>query len=229
MKSCSYPGSGLRGAVGIFLASIPLLVGLPNAQLYFDIGFVVVLVSLAAQGWSIASAARRLHIALPHHDPPPRRVELDLAGQLAQELVGYSIGHDNPYLRRHLMPSWAKPMLVVRDEEVLSSEEAGRGARGRPSLSAGAARKGTGARSLFRRHAAAGCARPAAPRRLFRSGRRDAWGARGNLRARHSVAIRRTPRSPTISPGKSVIAPIPAILFRSVRLRSSPIRSTRAM
>jgi cell volume regulation protein A len=116
---------GLRGAVGIFLASIPLLVGLPNAQLYFDVGFVVVLISLTAQGWTIPWAARRLHIALPHHDPPPRRVELDLPGQLAQELVGYSIGHDNPYLRRHLMPSWAKPMLVVRDEQVLSSEEAG--------------------------------------------------------------------------------------------------------
>src|SRR5262245_42266294 len=116
---------GLRGAVGIFLASLPLLVGLSNAQLYFDIGFVVVLVSLAAQGWTIAPLARRLHIALPSHDPPPRRVELDLPGQLAQELVGYSIGQDNPYLRRHLMPSWAKPMLVVRNEEVLSSEEAG--------------------------------------------------------------------------------------------------------
>ena len=116
---------GLRGAVGIFLAAIPLLVGLPNALLYFDVGFVVVLVSLAAQGWTIAPAARRLHIALPHHDPPPRRVELDLPGQLAQELVGYSIGRDNPYLRRHLMPSWAKPMLVVRNEQVLSSEEAG--------------------------------------------------------------------------------------------------------
>ena len=116
---------GLRGAVGIFLASIPLLVGLPNAQLYFDVGFVVVLISLTAQGWTIPWAAHRLHIALPHHDPPPRRVELDLPGQLAQELVGYSIGHDNPYLRRHLMPSWAKPMLVVRNEQVLSSEEAG--------------------------------------------------------------------------------------------------------
>src|SRR5262245_4845172 len=116
---------GLRGAVGIFLASLPLLVGLPNAQLYFDIGFVVVLVSLAAQGWTIAPLARRLPIALPSHDPPPRRVELDLPGQLAQELVGYSIGQDNPYLRRHSMPSWAKPMLVVRMEEVLGIEEYG--------------------------------------------------------------------------------------------------------
>jgi potassium/hydrogen antiporter len=116
---------GLRGAVGIFLASIPLLVGLPNAQLYFDVGFVVVLVSLAGQGWTIATAAHRLHIALPHTDPPAHRVELDLPGQLAHELVGYRIGHNNPYLRRHLMPSWAKPMLIVRNEQVLSSQEAG--------------------------------------------------------------------------------------------------------
>src|SRR6202035_651837 len=47
---------GLRGAVGIFLASIPLLVGLPDAQLYFDVGFVVVLASLLVQGWTIAQA-----------------------------------------------------------------------------------------------------------------------------------------------------------------------------
>jgi potassium/hydrogen antiporter len=115
---------GLRGAVGIFLASIPLLVGLPNALVFFDIGFVVVLVSLLVQGWTIASAAQNLHIALPRSDPAPRRVELDLPGQLEQELVGYSVGPNNPYLRRRLSPSWAKLMLVVRDEHVLTAAEA---------------------------------------------------------------------------------------------------------
>src|SRR5437588_6494821 len=75
---------GLRGAVGIFLASIPLLVSLPNAQLYFDVGFVVVLASLLVQGWTIPWAAHRLHIALPRHDHMPRRVELDLPGQLSR-------------------------------------------------------------------------------------------------------------------------------------------------
>jgi len=116
---------GLRGAVGIFLASIPLLVGLPNAHLYFDVAFVVVLLSLLVQGWSIVGAARTLHVALVRGDPAPRRVELDLPGQLAQELVGYAVGHASPYLRRRLAPPWAKLTLIIRDERILTPEEGG--------------------------------------------------------------------------------------------------------
>ncbi len=115
---------GLRGAVGIFLASMPLLVGMRDALIFFDIGFVVVLVSLLVQGWTIAPAAHRLHIALPRSDPAPRRVELDLPGQLEHELVGYAVGPKNPYLRRRLIPSWAKLLLVVRDQHVLTAAEA---------------------------------------------------------------------------------------------------------
>jgi potassium/hydrogen antiporter len=115
---------GLRGAVGIFLASIPLLVGMRDAEIFFDIGFVVVLVSLMVQGWTIAFAAHRLHIALPRSDPAPRRVELDLPGQLEHELVGYAVGAKNPYLRRRLIPSWAKLMLIVREQHVLTAAEA---------------------------------------------------------------------------------------------------------
>jgi cell volume regulation protein A len=116
--------TGLRGAVAIFLASIPMLVGLSKAYLYFDVAFVVVLISLLLQGWTLAAAARRLHVALPRSDRGPRRVELDLPGQLEQELVGYPVRSKSLYFRRGLIPSWSKPTLVIRNEQILTPSEA---------------------------------------------------------------------------------------------------------
>src|ERR1700741_3361404 len=116
--------TGLRGAGAIFLASIPMLVGLSKADLYFDVAFVVVIISLLWQGWTLAPAARRLHVALPRADRGPRRVELDLPGQLEQQLVGYPVRSKSLYFRRGLIPSWSKPTLVIRDERILTPIEA---------------------------------------------------------------------------------------------------------
>jgi cell volume regulation protein A len=115
---------GLRGAVGIFLASIPLLVRLDNAQLFFDVGFVVVLASLLVQGWTIPIAARKLGVVVSQKPVSAHRSELDLPGQLAQELVGYPVSADSPFLRHGILPSWAKLTLVVRAERVYTPEEA---------------------------------------------------------------------------------------------------------
>src|SRR6201996_6330684 len=116
--------TGLRGAVAIFLASIPMLVGLSKAYLYFDVAFVVVLISLLLQGWTLGVAARRLHVALPRSERGPRRVELDLPGQLEQQLVGYAVRPKSLFFRRGLIPSWSKPTLVIRDQHILSPTEA---------------------------------------------------------------------------------------------------------
>jgi cell volume regulation protein A len=115
---------GLRGAVGIFLASIPLLVGLPGAYLYFDVAFVVVLSSLLIQGWTVALSARKLGMSFARSDPLPRRVELDLPGQLSREIVGYPVPANSPFLKRGLIPNWARPTLVIRKEEILTPTEA---------------------------------------------------------------------------------------------------------
>ncbi|MDR3465654.1 MAG: potassium/proton antiporter [Xanthobacteraceae bacterium] len=115
---------GLRGAVAIFLASIPLLIGMTKAYLYFDVAFVIVVISLLLQGWTLAPAARRLHVALPRADRAPRRIELDLPGQLAQQLVGYTVRPNSLYLRRGIIPSWSKPTLVIRKGRILSPVEA---------------------------------------------------------------------------------------------------------
>jgi cell volume regulation protein A len=57
-------------------------------------------------------------------DVDARRTELDLPGTLKQELVGYPVVADSPYLRRNIKPSWAKLTLVVRNDRVHTPEEA---------------------------------------------------------------------------------------------------------
>lgn len=117
---------GLRGAVSIFLATIPTLAGVKGAEVYFNMAFFVVMVSLIVQGWTIAPAARALGMALRRPAPSANRVEIDLPGQSEKELVGYSIVADSfVSLRPNALPNWLKPVLVVRDGDVRNAAEAG--------------------------------------------------------------------------------------------------------
>jgi cell volume regulation protein A len=116
---------GLRGAVSIFLAAIPVLSGVARADVYFNVAFVVVLASLVIQGWTVNPVARRLGLALPRAAPSVRRVELDLPGQLEHELVGYPILTESPILSGGNLPSWARPVLVIREAGILDIHEAG--------------------------------------------------------------------------------------------------------
>jgi cell volume regulation protein A len=121
---------GLRGAVGIFLASIPMLMRLPNAALIFNVAFIVVLVSLLVQGWTLGLAARLFDVALPHRDRAVRRVEVDLPGSLERELVGYPVAAEAAILGEAPLPGWAKLAMVVRGGEILMADAAGAFAAG---------------------------------------------------------------------------------------------------
>jgi potassium/hydrogen antiporter len=115
---------GLRGAVSVFLAAIPTLVGVPQAEVYFNMAFFVVLVSLMVQGWTVNSSARRLGLALRRTAPAVTRIELDIPGQTGQEMVGYPVSAESMVLGLTRLPAWARLIMVVRGNTVLSPEEA---------------------------------------------------------------------------------------------------------
>ncbi len=91
---------GLRGAVPIILTLFPQLVGLPQAQMIFNIVFFVVLVSLLIQGWTVITLARRLGLDIPPSSTHLHRIELDLPGQPDLELIGYRLNEGAPILTR---------------------------------------------------------------------------------------------------------------------------------
>ncbi|MCB5161193.1 potassium/proton antiporter [Marinomonas algarum] len=67
---------GLRGAVPIVLALYPVIAGLTNAELLFEITFTVVLISLLLQGSTVPHMARWLKIVVPPAPAPTTRYAL---------------------------------------------------------------------------------------------------------------------------------------------------------
>lgn len=68
--------AGLKGAVPIILASVPLLEAVPNGDLMFNVVFVVVVFGTTLQGLTIVPLARRLRLLRREPPEPPIRLEL---------------------------------------------------------------------------------------------------------------------------------------------------------
>ncbi len=68
--------AGLKGAVPIILAIIPLSFGIPGAESIFNIVFVVVIVGTLIQGFSLAPLAHWLGLAVEEPARSPLRLEL---------------------------------------------------------------------------------------------------------------------------------------------------------
>ncbi|MCC6734610.1 MAG: potassium/proton antiporter [Bauldia sp.] len=117
---------GLRGAVSILLGIVPIVAGLPEGHLYFNVAFVVVVVSLLIQGWSIGFVARRLGLIVPPQHGPLHRTELELPGGGDHEIVGYRVHPDSRVARGERIPRWARPSLIIRDGRSLRPHTAGR-------------------------------------------------------------------------------------------------------
>lgn len=117
---------GLRGAVSVLLGIMPILGGIDHGHIYFNSAFIIVLVSLLLQGWTIRPVAERLGLIIPPRIGEVDKVELDLPGRANHELISYRVIRDSPVLRGERIPRWAAPSLVIRDGRSMRYQYAGR-------------------------------------------------------------------------------------------------------
>jgi cell volume regulation protein A len=156
--------AGLRGAVPIVAAIIPLTAEMPGATTVFDTVFVLVVVFTVVQGWSLPWVARRLRIATP---VAPRDVQVEAAplGELDADLVQLTVPPGSRlhgvYLPELRLPEDAAVVLIVREGRSFVPDDATRLMRGDQALIVTARRS-----------------RPEAERRLravSRAGRLASW------------------------------------------------------
>ena len=117
--------AGLRGAVPIVLATIPLAEGVLDAERLFDIVFVIVVISTLLTGPTLPSVARRLRVT---RRSEPRQLDLEVAplDRVAADMLQVTI---SPVSRMHgvevgelRLPPGSSVSMVVRDGQTIVPE-----------------------------------------------------------------------------------------------------------
>lgn len=114
---------GLRGSVPIILAIYPLMYGLPNANLIFNVVFFVVLISATVQGSTLPLAARKLGLTIPPPPTPAATLEITTLGESETEIVQYQLGEDSRAAGRRLsqmaLPDGCVVAMISRGTKVI--------------------------------------------------------------------------------------------------------------
>ncbi len=115
--------AGLKGAVPITLATFPLLAGIPQASLLFDVVFFVVVLSALVQGWTLPLAARWLGLEQPAEPTSPVALEIVSLRDVKGEVVDYAVGANSRAAGRLVnelaLPKGAVIGLIVRQHQII--------------------------------------------------------------------------------------------------------------
>lgn len=116
--------AGLRGAVPIVLATYPLLAGIDNADLLFNVVFFVVLLSALFQGATLTPFAEKLQLVGPKTVQVPHSLELVSIGKTNTEIIEIVIESgtkiDGEELKNVELPTDTLITAVIRGERVIT-------------------------------------------------------------------------------------------------------------
>jgi cell volume regulation protein A len=115
---------GLRGAVPIVLGIFPVLAGVPEAQLIFNIVFFIVVFTAIIPGATVGWLTRRLDLVSPEPPPPAAVLEINSMQEVRGELISFHLGPASVVcgmaVRDIPFPPGASAVLVVREESLLA-------------------------------------------------------------------------------------------------------------
>lgn len=112
---------GLRGAVPIILAIFPFTAGIPQADVYFNIVFFVVIASVFIQGTSIPVISKMLKLEEPLTERKPYPIEFEkvegMDAELTDMIVPYTSNSVGKTIRDLNVPEKCLIMLISRDDK----------------------------------------------------------------------------------------------------------------
>jgi cell volume regulation protein A len=111
---------GLRGAVPIILATFPLIAGLPDSELIFNVVFFIVFTSALIQGWSIPPIARLLRVDAPYEKKRRYPIEFEAVEGADTELIDLIVPYQSAIAGKPIvqlgMPTDSLIVLISRND-----------------------------------------------------------------------------------------------------------------
>ena len=115
---------GLRGAAPIVLATFPLIAGVPQAHLFFNLVFFMVIASALLHGTSIPFVAKHLGLAAPLPTRSRFGMELDSPEDSRNELFELVVPHGSPAAGKQIvnlgLPTGTLIILIAKGSEQFS-------------------------------------------------------------------------------------------------------------